>query len=797
MTNNRWLYFSDRPVGVDSDLLWIEDGASTRDQVRDVAERITRPLLSEEPGNASRADSDSMTFAIHAEWGCGKSSLLRMIAETARRSAGGNAHRLVQCDYVASAYVGVDADVRSTLAMRALTSLAGSPRMALRLFETATVGSLEALPSDPSTAAVLVDQTLRRTSHELARVIDFPELLAKEIRGEGQTGTPNSSRVLAILIDDLDRCSPALVSEILDITQQWGSVPNLFFVLALDHQALRQALLYRAQKDGGSTVDPDHALEKYVQHTITLPPLDTQRLRSYVTKLLATYGDDAVSHAISDNVQLLEKGLRIKTPRAVKRCLNTIRPDIRSALDRSEPPEHVIKRRVLQYSWRDFHDQLLTPALQGDTRAERGWRELESACIAFVREEERDDEKLNFLTARLKPLFRGAFFDAPLPRDLVRYIALAPHFFFGGDERAAGDDIGRQVPFRFDMDTVLGGDSEVQFMTKYYEARTAEQNDDRMGALQNALEAYKVAGQHGEKISADRANEIGNLALWVEKFGAYDFADVLFALSLRMQPRHPNNMMNYASFIADHREARLDEADALLSELRTRYASHKPERRALLEAQVARLRGEVLPGSAELRESLMKAVREESEDEDTGYLRALTAAKEFSDPDLAWLALEESIFGCTQAHFAYRRLRGLADALAERREDTEARHEAMEIYRRLLERRWLTPDADTPAIQSNFAVLLYAYDWDEEAGMHWYASYSANQKLGPTRNTYAQYLGNNGRPDLAARALKGQPIEERILGTNSQPLPAEFAHREFLDRAFAHVDSLGEGTGDS
>lgn len=790
MSREGWLYFSDRPVGVDADLLWRDPGASVSAQVRDVAERLTRPLSG--GGASAAADSDSMTFAIHAEWGCGKSSLLRMIAETATELAGQAADRLVVCNYVASAYAGVDADIRSTLAMRALSSLAGSTVRALRLFEEAAMSTVGELPADPATAPVKVDQTLRRISYELARVIDFPELLAREIRGDGQTGEPNGSRVLAVLIDDLDRCSPALVSEVLDLTQQWGTVPHLYFVLALDHQALRQALLFRAQKDGGSVVDPDHALEKYVQHTITLPPLDGPRLQEYVKRLLDQYVDDGVSHAISTHVRLLETGLRIKTPRAVKRCLNTIRPDIRHALDQGEDPARVIKRRVLQYSWRDVYERFLLPAIQGASNAQSAWRDLESACLAYIREGERDDEKLDFLTARLRPRLRDEFFAAPLPRNLVRYIAERPFLYYEDDPDERGD-LASQVP-TIDLDSVLGSDnSEARFMAEYYEARTANQAEDRRGTLSHALGAYKAAGERGAKISSENASQVGNLALWAEKFGAYDFSEALFEMALAMQPGHANNVMNYASFLADHREPRLGDAEALLEQLRTRHPSHKPDRRMLLEAQVARLRGEVVAWSDEQREGLLDAVRSEPEDEDTAYMRAMTAAKEFSDPSLAREVLEASLFSCKGMEPAYRRIRAFADFMAERRDDREGRDEAMEIYRRLLERPWCVPTGDSPPIQSNYAVLLYTNDWDEEAGRLWFASYGADSSLRPTRSTYGQYLGNVGRSDLAARVLKGQPIDEQVLGRNHQPLPPAFSDSALVERAFAHIDALNHG----
>ena len=150
----------------------------------------------------------------------------------------------------------------------------------------------------------------------LSRLANFPTLLNDELTGHGKIkpfgeGKPG---VLVVMIDDLDRCPYPVVYEILRITQQWGSVQNLFFVLAINQKVLARAISEGAPDQIKG--DPDYAVEKYVQHTVTVENLDPDRLRAYVRRLLdGYYNDFETSRVIADNVAYLETRLRYKTPR--------------------------------------------------------------------------------------------------------------------------------------------------------------------------------------------------------------------------------------------------------------------------------------------------------------------------------------------------------------------------------------------------------------------------------------------------------------------------------------------------
>ena len=193
------------------------------------------------------------------------------------------------------------------------------------------------------TRGIQVNADLQSPATYLSRLVDFPILLSRELEGLGQIkplgeGCPG---ILVVMVDDLDRCPLELVTEVLSITQQWGKVKNLFVILAINQKVLLEALKERAPEK--VMFDPDYA--------VTVPSLDVKHLRCYVRDLLRVYTRDDVSKAISDSATYLEMGLRYRTPRAVKRCLNKIRPGVR-LIGCSMPQRRCRAKQMLRHVYR-------------------------------------------------------------------------------------------------------------------------------------------------------------------------------------------------------------------------------------------------------------------------------------------------------------------------------------------------------------------------------------------------------------------------------------------------------------
>ena len=730
-----------------------------------------------------------------------------------------NSHRLKFCDYVASTFINPHLDVRTTLAMQVLTSLAGNRPEDRQKVVECYGGSFIAgdLPtamgaaSSPDPRSLQPYVNLQQAAAYLSHLADFPTLLNDELTGHGKIkpfgeGKPG---VLVVMIDDLDRCPYPIVYEILGITQQWGSVRNLFFVLAINQKVLARAIsegTFDPTKD-----DPDYAVEKYVQHTVTVENLDAVRLRAYVRRLLdGYYNDFETSRVIADNVAYLETGLRYKTPRAVKRCLNTIRPDIRARLTATDPSnktavQRIIKERVLQYSWRLFYEQVFLPSVKASAPPKQlryAWETLELACRAYVREQgrftERDEEKLNFLLQRTRLSYDKAGEEAfpepsEFPRDLVLYLAQEPYWVLETPSQdTAPKDAASSIPSLVPEQVLKSPDNDFMELYNAYRIAIARDDPDVKEAMRLAIAAARLAEANIAAIPNHRADEVGNLAMDAERFGYVPLADSLFGLALRLMPSHPNNIQGYISFIADFgMKDKCALARELLSTLERDFPDFKPERRLYLQLQIQALdTGEASIAEDQIAWLLKQFGGDPTNDQIWTYV--MRCAEMLGRDDLlreaTELALDRAPVG--PSSYAYSRIRALADQLAEMRSRPAARLEAAEIYRRLLAHKEVIRPGDVEAVEHNLASLLYALDYDNEAGKIWFDAYRALPSGSNIRSAYSQYLVNAKRGDIASRVQRGEPIDEMVLLPQNKVTPAKYSDAEYIGKLFSHFATV-------
>lgn len=127
-------------------------------------------------------------------------------------------------------------------------------------------------------------------------------------------------RRIVMLIDDLDRCLPSKVVEVLESIKVMLDVPGFIFVLALDELVVEQAIQsYYGQNYSVSSKD---YVKKLVQVEFRLPPLRTEDVMNYVRMLQQRIGRiggqtsqtlaQVVPIAVGDN------------PREVKRFVNAV-----------------------------------------------------------------------------------------------------------------------------------------------------------------------------------------------------------------------------------------------------------------------------------------------------------------------------------------------------------------------------------------------------------------------------------------------------------------------------------------
>ena len=154
---------------------------------------------------------------------------------------------------------------------------------------------------------------------------------------------------IAVLIDDLDRCSDRNVVAVLEAINLIMDVPGMIFVLALDYDILVKAIERKYAHVSG-----DAFIEKLVQIPFRVPPLTIYNRRS-LEELIPEWSQhvgDLPDHFSDRVIDIAILGLR-GNPRQIKRLLNSFLVVQRIMQARGLPVDHLLLVTVigLQLRW--------------------------------------------------------------------------------------------------------------------------------------------------------------------------------------------------------------------------------------------------------------------------------------------------------------------------------------------------------------------------------------------------------------------------------------------------------------
>jgi hypothetical protein len=629
-------------------------------------------------------------------------------------------------------------------------------------------------------------QVLARRTGQLA---DFPYLLEEALVAGGPDDLPKK---LVLIVDDLDRCRSDFIGSVLDVLQRFSSVKNLFIVLGVDREVLLAAIKERYQ-EVLSVRDEHLALEKYIQYAIDLPEPTSKELTRYIQEcLFFEDGDEETEKRILEiirrNASYFVTGVRVKTPRTIKRSINAIRPTLKMRLEQSELSEQeqqlVIKEQLLAYNWRDFYRQYFQMARR-DFNVRQFLFQLERICETLYSEtrektpEEQRDHRAVF-DLQLDRMKRREFPEATkleIPDELAKLLAMSPQWFYGREPY--GPQKAQEPDFYEQLTAMTAKSLDEDFLVLYLQSEQADAVGDAKASAFAAAKAYDLVRKNKSRFGKDASPRLGNLGVNAEKYKARELAEAIFRLALEIDD-YPGVLQQFASFILDNRPTLYDEADAMLAQLQLgKHADHKPWRTLQLLIQHRSQTGQDI--GEDLIDRLIQAAKGEEDERELGFI--LDALIRAGRDELSMTLFNASIERFPNRNARYRLQRFVADAFA-RQPEAKGEFIAMDLYRQILANIENIDSGDEPAVMHNYATLLYKHDYDDEAGCLWYSAYQDYpfaRMDGGIRRAYSMYLLGTDHRDLAQKVVEGEAIDTMILIPSEKILPERFSEVDIPD----------------
>jgi len=249
------------------------------------------------------AGDSPLTIGVFGPAGCGKTSLLRLIAASLAEQAKTAGHSILSLWFDAAQHAHTSSTIPRVLLLQALAAL-------------------KPLDLTPEDAQQLADLETRLTTGDAGALAEiFPATFARWVN---HYIIAHQGR-LALFIDGLDDCPPERAVDTLEATRRFLGVPGSLCFLAADCARLNAGLnaRYGEQPTETGAVPGIHTpyLDRLVQAAFTLPPLSA----THIERFLAQLAPDLPAAAR----HILAVGLP-PNPRHLKLGLNALR--LRQAL---------------------------------------------------------------------------------------------------------------------------------------------------------------------------------------------------------------------------------------------------------------------------------------------------------------------------------------------------------------------------------------------------------------------------------------------------------------------------------
>jgi hypothetical protein len=137
---------------------------------------------------------------------------------------------------------------------------------------------------------------------------------------------------MVLFIDDLDRCLPAVVLEVLEALKLYLNIPQLVFVIGLDRDVVKTVIRKHYKDAGLGENKADSYLDKMFQVEVEVSPSEGQ-IESYfnqqverLDKTTGNYWSDRLNAGGKDWKKIIEstiKEVALHNPRELKRLLNS------------------------------------------------------------------------------------------------------------------------------------------------------------------------------------------------------------------------------------------------------------------------------------------------------------------------------------------------------------------------------------------------------------------------------------------------------------------------------------------
>ena len=169
-----------------------------------------------------------------------------------------------------------------------------------------------------------------------------------------ETSLKETDKKIVVFIDDLDRCAPDKILEVLESTKVFLEIKNFVYVLGLNSEVVVKAIDQKYEDMG---INGEDYLEKIVQIPFRIPDWNVSDRGEFLTDLIDKEIDSAYQKTFREYRDTIKEVIE-RTPRQLKRFINTYICEQEVFKGKKlDQTTHLILT-ILKFKWYDFYQNL-------------------------------------------------------------------------------------------------------------------------------------------------------------------------------------------------------------------------------------------------------------------------------------------------------------------------------------------------------------------------------------------------------------------------------------------------------
>lgn len=170
-----------------------------------------------------------------------------------------------------------------------------------------------------------------------------------------ETALEGNKKKIVVFIDDLDRCAPDKILEVLESTKVFLDIKGFVYVLGLSPDVVVKAI---EQKYEAMGINGEDYLEKIVQIPFRIPDWNVTDRGDFLTDLVDNEKiDPTYKDTIGEYKDIIQEVIE-RTPRQVKRFINTYICEQEIFKEKELDQTIHLVLTILKFKWYDFYQNL-------------------------------------------------------------------------------------------------------------------------------------------------------------------------------------------------------------------------------------------------------------------------------------------------------------------------------------------------------------------------------------------------------------------------------------------------------